>query len=71
VGSVPGQVTSYQVKGLVPATAYRYSVVAVSGNHRSAPCSARLVTTSTPPLSEARLQGGWGVGIKFASAKGD
>jgi hypothetical protein len=33
----------------------------VSGDHRSAPSSVAAVTTLTPPLSEARLEGTWTV----------
>ena len=65
VGSVPGKVTSYQDKGLDPATAYRYNVVAVSGAVRSLPSSALVAKTLTPPISEARLQGSWTVDMKY------
>jgi len=64
VGSVLGRVTSYQDKGLAPATAYRYSVVAVSGTVRSVPSPALVVKTLTPPLSSARLEGLWTVDAK-------
>ena len=65
VGSVTGKVTSYQDNGLNPATAYRYSVVAVSGTVRSLPSSALVAKTLTPPISEARLQGSWTVDMKY------
>ena len=64
VGSVPGKVTSYQDKGLLPATTYRFSVVAVSGTVSSVPSSTLVVQTLTPPLSVARLEGLWTVDAK-------
>jgi len=68
VGSVPGTATSYKDLGLVPATAYRYSVVAVSGDYRSAPSAVLVVKTPTPPTSEARLQGTWYVDSKVLTS---
>jgi hypothetical protein len=64
-GSVPGSVTSYRSTGLPPATAYRYRVAAERGGKRSAPSAVIVVTTATPPVSAARLQGQWTVGIKL------
>ncbi len=64
-GSVPGTVTSYQGTGLAPATAYRYRVAAERGGQRSAPSPVIVVTTATPPVSAARLQGQWAVGLKL------
>lgn len=65
VASVRGTATSYQDSGLAPATAYQYRVAAVRGGKRS-PVSATLdVTTATPPLSAARVQGPWAVVIKI------
>jgi hypothetical protein len=64
-GSVPGTVTSYRGTGLAPATAYRYRVAAVRDGKRSAPSSVIVVTTATPPVSAARLQGPWTVSIKI------
>jgi hypothetical protein len=65
MGSVPGTVTSYRGTGLAPATAYRYRVAAERGGKRSAPSSVLVVSTSTPPISAARLQGQWTVSIKI------
>jgi Protein of unknown function (DUF2510)/Fibronectin type III domain len=65
MGSVPGTVTSYHGTGLAPATAYRYRVAAERGGKRSAPSSVLVVSTSTPPISAARLQGQWTVSIKI------
>jgi hypothetical protein len=69
VGTAPGDVTSYQDKGLVPTTAYRYTVMGVSGGVRSAP-SVLTVRTLTPPVSAARLQGSWTVNTKIVSSGG-
>jgi Protein of unknown function (DUF2510) len=65
IGSVPGTVTSYQATGLAPATAYRYRVAAERGGKRSALSSVIVVSTLTPPIPAARLQGQWTVGIKI------
>ncbi len=74
IGSVPGTVTSYHGTGLAPATAYRFRVAAERGGKRSGLSSALMVSTSTPPISAARLQGQWTVSIKiirgFSSLKG-
>ena len=64
-GSVPGTVTSYRGTGLAPATAYRYRVAAERGGKRSALSPVIVVTTATPPVSAARLQGPWTVSIKI------
>ena len=64
-GSVPGTVTSYGATGLAPATAYRYRVAAERGGKRSALSPVIVVTTVTPPVSAARLQGSWSVGLKL------
>lgn len=74
IGSVPGTVTSYRDTGLPPATVYRYRVAAEWGGKRSGLSSALVVSTSTPPVAAARLQGQWTVSIKithgFSSLKG-
>ena len=61
VGSVAGTVTSYRQTGLTPATPYQYRVVAVRGGKRSPQSAPLTVSTLTPPISQARLQGGWNV----------
>jgi hypothetical protein len=63
-GSVTGKVTSYQAAGLTPATAYKYSVVAVRDGKRSGQSALVTVHTVTPPISQARLQGSWSVYAK-------
>jgi Fibronectin type III domain len=69
IGSVAGTVTSYRQTGLNPATPYQYSVVAVRGGKRS-PASAPLtVSTITPPIAQARLQGSWNVYIQNVRPK--
>lgn len=61
VGSVLGTVTSYRQAGLTPATPYHYRVVAVRGGKRSPQSALLTVSTLTPPISQARLQGSWKV----------
>ena len=70
-GSVPGTVTSYRGTGLAPATAYRYRVAAERGGQRSALSPVIVLTTATPPLSAARLQGAWTVSIKITQGASD
>ncbi|HEX7267560.1 MAG TPA: fibronectin type III domain-containing protein [Streptosporangiaceae bacterium] len=65
IGSVPGTVTSYRGTGLAPATAYQFRVAAVRGGKRSALSSVLVVATSRPPVSAARLDGRWTVGVKI------
>jgi len=71
IGSVPGTVMSYRGTGLAPATAYQYRVAAVRGGKRSAASSVLVVSTSTPPISAARLQGPWTVSIKIVRGRAD
>jgi hypothetical protein len=71
IGSVPGTVTSYRGTGLAPATAYQYRVAAVRGGKRSALSSVLVVATSRPPVSEARLDGRWTVGVKIVQGASD
>ena len=61
VGLVLGTVTSYRQAGLTPATPYQYRVVAVRGGKRSPQSAPLTVSTLTPPISQARLQGSWKV----------
>jgi hypothetical protein len=63
-GSVAGTATSYRQKGLTPATSYQYRVVAVRGGKRSPQSALLMVSTLTPPISQARLQGPWNVYAK-------
>ncbi len=76
IASVPGTVTSYRQRGLAPATAYQYRVAAVRDAKRSAASSVVGVSTAIPPLSAARAQGRWTIGItivrggKFLSGHG-
>ncbi len=58
IGSVAGDTTSYDVRGLAPATTYRFSVVAVSGSQRSAHSTILVASTATPPLSAATFTDG-------------
>lgn len=68
VGTVAGTVTVFQDKGLLPAHKYTYTVVAVSGDVRSAESPAVSATTLTPPVSAARLAGSWDVDGKITRA---
>lgn len=71
VGSVPGSVTSYRGTGLDPATAYQYRVAAVRGGKRSALSPVLVVATSRPPVSAARLDGLWTVGVRIVQGASD
>jgi hypothetical protein len=71
IGSVPGTVTSYRATGLAPATGYQYRLAAVRDGKRSALSSVLVVSTSTPPISAARLQGRWAVHIKIVRGGAD
>jgi len=62
--TVAGTVTTYRQAGLTPADTYLYHVVAVRGGKRSPQSAALSISTLTPPLSEARLQGSWQVYVK-------
>jgi hypothetical protein len=63
-GTVAGTVTSFRQAGLIPASSYRYRVVAMRGGERSPPSASLAVRTLTPPMSQARLQGQWSVYVK-------
>jgi hypothetical protein len=63
--TVAGTVTAYRQAGLTPASNYQYHVVAVRGSKRSPQSAALIVSTLTPPVSAARLQGSWSVYLKF------
>ncbi|MGE5133096.1 MAG: fibronectin type III domain-containing protein [Gemmatimonadota bacterium] len=68
-GSAAGTATSYQQAGLDPGVTYQYRLVAVRGGKRS-PASALLtLTTSTPPISQARLQGLWNINARNVRAQ--
>lgn len=64
-GSVAGTATSYRQAGLTPASSYQYRVVAVRGGTRSPQSAVLPVSTLTPPISQARLQGSWSVHVKY------
>jgi hypothetical protein len=70
IASVPGTVTSYRIPGLAPATAYQYRVAAVRGGKRSAPSAVLAMSTLTPPVSAARLQGSWTTSYKVIRSGG-
>ena len=64
-GSVAGTAASYRQAGLTPATRHQYRVVAVRGGKRSPQSAIVTVSTLTPPVSQARLQGTWIVTVKY------
>jgi hypothetical protein len=64
-GSVAGMATSYRQAGLTPASTYQYRVVAVRGGKRSPQSAVLAVSTLTPPVSQARLQGSWSVDLRY------
>jgi hypothetical protein len=64
-GSVAGTITSYRQTGLTPATTYQYHVVAVRAGKRSPQSTVLTVRTLTPPISQARLQGPWNIGLRY------
>jgi hypothetical protein len=70
IGSVRGTVTFYRQGGLAPATAYQYRVAAVRGGKRSALSPALVLSTATPPLSAARLEGPWTVRLTLVRRGG-
>jgi len=57
--SVPGTVTSYQARGLAPATTYQLRVRAVRGGQRSPWSRALAAATRIPSTSAAVLSGAW------------
>lgn len=63
-GTVAGTATSYRQAGLTPASTYQYRVVALRDGKRSPQSAALAVSTITPPVSQARLQGLWSVFVK-------
>ena len=63
-GSVAGSAVTYRQAGLTPANSYQYRVVAVRGGKRSPQSAALTVSTLTPPMSQARLEGLWEVFVK-------
>ena len=67
-GSAAGTATSYRQAGLDQGVTYQYRLVAVRGGKRS-PASALLtLTTLTPPISQARLQGLWNINARNVHA---
>ena len=57
VATVDGSHLYFIDKDVWPATNYKYSVLAVSDGRNSQPSSDVTVSTSAPPLSDARLVG--------------
>jgi hypothetical protein len=59
VGSVPGNITFYQEKGLAPASSHQFQVVAIRDRMTSRRSAALTISTVTPPVSAAILDGSW------------
>ncbi len=70
IARIPGRKTSFKNGGLLPGTLYRYQVAAEWRGGWSHPSAALTVTTLTPPLSTARLDGPWTVRLKVTSTGG-
>jgi hypothetical protein len=62
--SVAGTANSYRQARLDPATSYQYGVVAVRGGKHSPRSALLALSTRTPPVAQARLQGPWDVEVK-------
>jgi serine/threonine protein kinase len=60
VTTVPGDTVKYEVTGLSPGTAYRFSVIAIAGDSRSAPSSTLTVSTyASSPSQVAKAPLNW------------
>jgi hypothetical protein len=59
VGTVPAGTLTYRDTTLTPGSSYAYDIVAITEGQRSDPATGVTVTTRTPPLEQARLQGTW------------
>jgi eukaryotic-like serine/threonine-protein kinase len=59
IGSVPGTTTFYNDARLAPASSYRLQVAASRGGTRSPRSAVLKLTTATPPISAAVLNGPW------------
>jgi hypothetical protein len=68
VATVPGAARAYVDKGLRPATEYSYTVVAISGEQRSAEPADISVGTLTPPVADGRLGGSYDVDGKVTKS---
>jgi len=68
VSSVPGNITYYKDAGLAPDTSYQFQVIAIRNGKRSPQSVVLSITTLTPPVSAAVLDGPWTVNEKTISA---
>jgi serine/threonine protein kinase len=68
IGSVSGNVVSYQARGLASDTTYRYQIQAIRGSLRSPRSAVLTATTLAPPLSAARLAGTWATQFQVVQA---
>jgi len=67
VGSVPGNITYYQDAGLAPDTSYQFQVIAIRDGKRSPQSVVLSITTLTPPVSAAVLNGEWPANYRVTS----
>ena len=65
IASVAGTATSYKRVGLTPAARYRYRLMAVRDGKRSPLSAVVAMSTLTPPIAYARLQGSWIVRLTY------
>jgi hypothetical protein len=68
VGSVPSSVTSYDVRGLTPASSYEFQIMATLGGQGSARSAPLAASTLTPPVSAAVLTGPWTTHYRVTSS---
>ncbi len=71
IASVSGNAQSYQIQGLDPDTTYQYQVQAIRGSDRSVRSSVLTVSTQSPPLSTAQIEGPWQVQFTVVTASTD
>jgi hypothetical protein len=69
IGSVPGNITYYRDNGLAPRSPYEYEVIAIRDGKRSRLSRAIDMSTLTPPLSAAALDGDWSVDSKVTAVR--
>jgi hypothetical protein len=69
VDEVPGTSTTYQDSGVTPGKRYTYELKAKAGTLQTSAISVE-VTTPTPAVSEARLEGDYNVKLKVVSSSG-
>jgi hypothetical protein len=71
VGTVPGSATSFDDKGLTPATSYGYRVIAYRGGHRSKSSALSTIATVTPPAADGVLDSDFTVSQQMSAGDPD